>query len=407
MYIKRNSIMIVKLLVFSITISLFAVISYIGLHSNNFFIQIYAKETLQESSKNNTTADENKSLFSINLYHYNSNTSKLETPLINLIQNISLPNVIGRMDHMDIDIKNNRLFVAELGNNSVDVIDLQNNGNRLGTITEMINEPQGIAYVSEYNKLFVSNGADGKVNVFNATSYKWIDSINFYNDADNIRYDNVSKLIYVGFGGGGIGIINATDNKLLKEIKLPSHPESFQIEKNEDVNNNKSSGNKLGKRIYVNTPEDNSISIIDLELGIVSSRWSLGDNGHNNFPMALDQSNHRLFVGTRDPPKLIVFDTNSMESGFGKVISKVNISKDSDDIFYDSKNKIIYISSGQGFIDIFKKHDANHYKLYSKIPTEDGARTSLFVPELKRIYLAVPKYDKGDSEAEILVYEIK
>jgi DNA-binding beta-propeller fold protein YncE len=311
------------------------------------------------------------------------------------------------MDHMDIDIKNNRLFVAELGNNSVDVIDLQNNGNRLGTITEMINEPQGIAYVSEYNKLFVSNGADGKVNVFNATSYKWIDSIKFYNDADNIRYDNVSKLIYVGFGDGGIGIINATDNKLLKEIKLPSHPESFQIEKNEDVNNNKSSGNKLGKRIFVNTPEDNSISIIDLELGIVSLRWSLGDNGHNNFPMALDQSNHRLFVGTRDPPKLIVFDTNSMESGFGKVISKVNISEDSDDIFYDSKNKIIYISSGQGFIDIFKQQDANHYKLYSKIPTEDGARTSLFVPELKRIYLAVPKYDKGDSEAEILVYGYK
>ena len=115
----------------------------------------------------------------------------------------------------------------------------------------MINEPQGIVYVSEYNKLFVSNGADGKVNVFNATSYKWIDSINFYNDADNIRYDNVSKLIYVGFGGGGIGIINATDNKLLKEIKLPSHPESFQIEKNEDVNNNKSSGNKLGKKFML------------------------------------------------------------------------------------------------------------------------------------------------------------
>ena len=399
--------MIVKLLVFSITISLFAVILYIGLHSNNFFIQIYAKETLQESSKNNTTADENKSLFSINLYQHNSNTSKLETPLVNLVQNISLPNVIGRIDHMDIDIKYHRLFVAELGNNSVDVIDLQNNGNRLGTITEMINEPQGIAYVSEYNKLFVSNGADGKVNVFNATSYKWIDSINFYNDADNIRYDNVSKLIYVGFGGGGIGIINATDNKLLKEIKLPSHPESFQIEKNEDVNNNKSSGNKLGNIIYVNTPEDNSISIIDLELGIVSSRWSLGDNGHNNFPMALDQSNHRLFVGTRDPPKLIVFDTNSMESGFGKVISKVNISKDSDDIFYDSKNKIIYISSGQGFIDIFKKHDANHYKLYRKIPTEAGARTSLFVPDLKRMYVAVPHNDKDISEAEVLGYEIK
>jgi DNA-binding beta-propeller fold protein YncE len=306
---------------------------------------------------------------------------------------------------MDIDIKNHRLFVAELENNSVDVIDLQNNGKRLDTITKNIKEPQGIAYVSEYDKLFVSNGADGKVNVFNATSYKWINRINFYDDADNIRYDNVSKLIYVGYGDGGIGIINATDDKLLKEIKLPSHPESFQIEKNEDAFDNKSLGNNFGNRIFVNTPGSNSISIIDLELGIVSSKWSLGDNIHNNFPMALDQSNHRLFVGTRDPPKLIVFDTKFMESGFGKVIFKVNISTDSDDIFYDSKNKIIYISSGQGFIDIFKQQDANHYELYSKIPTKAGARTSLFVPELKRIYLAVPNFNANNSSnASILVY---
>jgi hypothetical protein len=121
--------------------------------------------------------------------------------------------------------------------------------------------------------------------------------------------------------------------------------------------------------------------------------------------MALDQSNHRLFVGTRDPPKLIVFDTKFMESGFGKVIFKVNISTDSDDIFYDSKNKIIYISSGQGFIDIFKQQDANHYELYSKIPTKAGARTSLFVPELKRIYLAVPNFNANNSSnASILVY---
>jgi hypothetical protein len=404
---KRISLLIVELFIFSMTILLFTEISSIGLHSNNFFFaKIYAKDTSEEFSKrNNTTAVENQSLSSINPYQYNSNTSKFDTPLINLIQDISLPNVIGRIDHMDIDIKNHRLFVAELENNSVDVIDLQNNGKRLDTITKNIKEPQGIAYVSEYDKLFVSNGADGKVNVFNATSYKWIDSINFYDDADNIRYDNVSKLIYVGYGDGGIGIINATDDKLLKEIKLPSHPESFQIEKNEDAFDNKSLGNNFGNRIFVNTPGNNSISIIDLELGIVSSKWSLGDNIHNNFPMALDQSNHRLFVGTRDPPKLIVFDTKFMESGFGKVIFKVNISTDSDDIFYDSKNKIIYISSGQGFIDIFKQQDANHYELYSKIPTKAGARTSLFVPELKRIYLAVPNFNANNSSnASILVY---
>ena len=150
---------------------------------------------------------------------------------------------------MNIDIKNHRLFVAELGNNSVDVIDLQNNGKRLKTITDNINEPQGIVYVPEYNKLFVSDGADRKVNIFNATSYKWIDSINFYNDADNIRYYNISNLIYVGYGNGDIEIINATDDKLLKEIKLPAHPESFQIERN-DNSYNRLSINNLKKNFF-------------------------------------------------------------------------------------------------------------------------------------------------------------
>ena len=231
MYIRRNSLLIVEFLFFSIAISLFAEISSMDLYSNNFLISIYAKDASQQIIKYKTT-EANHSLTSLNFYQNNFNTKKEGTPLIKLFQNISLPNVNGRIDHMDIDIKNHRLFVTELGNNSIDIIDLQNNGKRLATITENINEPQGIAFVSEYDKLFVSNGADGKVNVFNATSYKWINSLNFYSDADNIRYDNISKLIYVGFGDGGIGIINASDDKLLKEIKVSSHPESFQIEKN-------------------------------------------------------------------------------------------------------------------------------------------------------------------------------
>jgi len=123
--------------------------------------------------------------------------------------------------------------------------------------------------------------------------------------------------------------------------------------------------------------------------------------------MALDQSNHRLFVATRDPAKLIVFDTQYTGSDSGKIISEINISADPDDIFYDSLNKIIYISSGEGFIDIFKQQDVDHYKFLTKVPTEPGARTSLFVSQLKKIYVAVPYYDKENSEAKILVYEIK
>ncbi len=200
---------------------------------------------------------------------------------------------------------------------------------------------------------------------FNVANYArdlLIDSINFSNDADNIRYDNMSKLIYVGYGNEGIGIINVTNDHLLKEIKLPAHPESFQIEKS--ISPNKLIVNSIGKRIFVNTPDDNSISVIDLELGVLSSKWSLDDNIHKNFPMALDQSNHRLFVGTRDPPKIIVFDSEYTGSCKGKIISEMNISADPDDIFYDSLNKVIYISCGEGFINILKQQDATFITFY-------------------------------------------
>ena len=369
-----------------------------------FFGQIYIdngfalgrNSTLQREINNNISLNPTSK-------YANSIQSSL-LPLV-LLEKIPLLNVNGRIDHMDIDIKNHRLFVAELENNSVDILDLHNNGKRLKTITDGIVEPQGIAFVPKLDKLFVSNGGDGKVNIFNATTYRLIDSIDFHNDADNIRYDNISKLIYVGYGQGNIGIINVTNDNLLKEIQLPAHPESFQIEINYASLSNKLPLNGAYGRIFVNTPDDNSISIINTTSDAVSKWHLLQDNIHGNFPMALDQANHRLFVGTRDPPKLVVFDTNSSYSGSGKIISKVNIDSDPDDIFYDSLNKIIYISCGEGFIDVFKQQDANHYSLIGKIPTKAGARTSLFVPELKRIYLAVPNFNANNSSnASILVY---
>jgi len=372
---------------------LFVIISYLFGQSyiNNIFID--GISSLQKQINGDSVISTLK----------DKNSIQSSLPLV-LLQKIPLPNVNGRIDHMDIDIENHRLFVAELENNSVDILDILNNGKRLKTITDGITEPQGIAYVLKYNKLFVSNGGDGKVNVFNAKSYKLIDSIDFHDDADNIRYDNVSKLIYVGYGDGGIGIINVTYDHLLKDIQLPAHPESFQIEKNYNSLSSKLPINGGDNRIFVNTPDDNSISIINTTSDIVSSKWHLQDNVHGNFPMALDQANHRLFVGTRDPPKLVVFDTNSSDSGSGKIISEIDTCADPDDIFYNSLNKIIYISCGEGFIDVFKQQDANHYSLIDKIPTESGARTSLFVPELHRFYLAVPHI--ANQGSKILVYQV-
>ena len=378
------------------SILLFVIISYLYGQIYNSIIFVHGENSITSQKQIN-----GNSLVSILKY-----TKSIQSPsLLVLLQKISLSNVNGRIDHMDIDIKNHRLFVDELENNSVDVLDLHDNGKRLKTITDGIAEPQGVDYVPKYNKLFVSNGGDGKVNIFNATSYKLIDSIDFHNDADNIRYDNTSKLIYVGYGEGGIGIINVTDDHLLKDIQLPAHPESFQIEKNYNNLSNKLPINGAYNRIFVNTPDDNSISVIDTTSDVVSSKWQLQNNVHDNFPMALDQANHRLFVGTRDPPKLVVFDTNSLDPGSGKIISEVDTCADPDDIFYNSLNKTIYISCGEGFIDVFKQQDANHYSSLAAIPTAPGARTSLFVPELHRFYLAVPHI--ANQESKILVYQVE
>lgn len=312
-----------------------------------------------------------------------------------LTQTIVIPNVNGRIDHMAIDIRGQRLFVAELENNSLDVLDLKS-AKRLQSISnnnvELLNEPQSVAYIPELNRIFVSNGQDGTVDVFDAKSFSFIKKIKLpSDDADNMRYDPGSKLLYVGYGEGSLGIINATNYNIVGNIPLNGHPESFQLEDYKQV----PSGQK--QRIFINVPQSNSIAVVDdIQKRVVSKTWPI-TNAHNNFPMALDETNHRLFVGTRDPPKLMVFDTNS-----GKVISVLDIANDADDIFYDAAKKRIYVSCGEGFVNIFQQQDADHYNAIVSIPTAQGARTSLFVPELDRFYLAVPHI--GHQESEILAY---
>jgi DNA-binding beta-propeller fold protein YncE len=316
------------------------------------------------------------------------------TPSLNLIQTIVIPNVNGRIDHMAIDIRGQRLFIAELGNNSLDIIDLKAS-KRVHSISNndrLLNEPQSVVYIPELNRIFVSNGQDGSVDVFDAKSFSFIKKINLpSNDADNMRYDSNSKLLYVGYGQGSLSIINATNYNIVGNIPLNGHPESFQIEKGAQATGQR-------QRIFVNVPQSNSVAIVDSQKDIVSKTWTI-TNAQNNFPMALDEANHRLFVVTRDPPKLIVFDTNS-----GKVVSVLDVANDADDIFYDATKKRIYVSCGEGFINVFQQRDANHYHMVANLLTAQGARTSLLVPELHSFYLVVPHI--GNQESKILVYQV-
>src|SRR5436190_7419952 len=307
-----------------------------------------------------------------------------EQEAIKLKQTIPLPGVEGRIDHFALDPSGERLFVCALGNNSVEVLDLRK-GERIHSITGL-GAPQGIVYISELDRLFVANDKGGIFKIYDAKSFQSVGELNFKDDADNVRYDEATKKIYVGFGSGGIATVNAADGKQIGSIKLTAHPEAFELEKN-------------GKRIFVNVPNSRHVAVIDRDKGEVINTWKT-DLAFGNFPMALDEANHRLFIGCRMPSKLVVLDTES-----GNVVAGIEISGDPDDVFYDSKRHRLYAICGAGKIDTIEQADANTYKALTKTDTADGARTGLFVPERDTLFIAVPH--RGSQQAEIRAYGVE
>jgi DNA-binding beta-propeller fold protein YncE len=315
---------------------------------------------------------------------YAAATSSAQSAPLKLKQTIQLPGVKGRIDHFAFDAAGERLFVCALGNNTVEVLDLRK-GERIHSITGL-GAPQGIACVPELNRIFVANDKGGIFKIYDAKSFQPIAELDFKDDADNVRYDGVAKKIYVGFGSGGIAVVNAPDGKQIGSIKLSAHPEGFELEKN-------------GKRIFVNMPSAREVAVIDREKGEVTAKWKT-DLAFGNFPMALDETNHRLFVGCRLPSKLVVLDTDS-----GTVVAKIDISDDSDEIFYDSKRHRIYAVCGAGKIEVIEQTDPNSYRRSSETATSIGARTGLFVPELDTLLIAVPHH--GSQQAEVRVYHVE
>ena len=307
-------------------------------------------------------------------------SSAQASPPLRLEKTIELPEVQGRIDHLSIDVKGERLFVSALGNNTVEVIDLKA-GKRAQTIAGLL-EPQGVLYVPANNRLYVANSKDGTVRVFDGSSLKPLKTLEYGDDADNLRYNSVRQHIYVGYGSGGLGEID-NDGSKLGEVKLDAHPESFQLEKN-------------GSRIFVNLPKSFKIAVVDREKRTVVATWRTG-GPQANYPMALDETDHRLFVVTRFPARLLVFDTSS-----GKVVQSLPSVGDCDDVFYDHVLKRIYASGGEGAISVFEQHDPDHYKELARIMTVQGARTSFFSAELDRLFLAVRR--QGTQPAAIQIF---
>ena len=301
---------------------------------------------------------------------------------LKLEKSIELPGVQGRIDHMSIDVKGQRLFVSALGNNTLEVIDLKA-GKRANSISGL-KEPQGALFVASNDRIFVASSKDGTVKMFDGSSLNLLKTIEYGDDADNLRYDAARQHIYVGFGGGALGEMDSEGQKIA-ETKLGAHPESFQLEKN-------------SSRIYVNLPGSRKIAVVDREAQTVLATWGMGlDLG--NYAMALDEADHRLFVVSRVPARLVVVDTAT-----GKVVEKLPAVGDCDDVSFDQKRKRIYASGGEGAISVFEQQDPDHYKELARISTVKGARTSFFSPDLDRLYLAVRR--QGSTTAKIEVFSV-
>jgi DNA-binding beta-propeller fold protein YncE len=303
---------------------------------------------------------------------------------LTLERSIELPHVEGRIDHLAFDAAGEHLFVAALGNNSVEVLDV-----KAGTHVRSLpgfREPQGIAVAPEAKLAAVANGQGEGLQFLSLTDYRSGASVRLGDDSDNVRYDATAKRLYAGFGSGALASIDPGGGKVLATVKLAGHPESFQLE-------------PTGSRIFVNVPTADQIAVVDRGSMKIVATWPV-TTARANFPMALDEANHRLLIGCRRPAKALVFDTTS-----GRESSSFDIVGDTDDLFYDATRKRLYVSGGEGFIDVFQNQDGTGFVRIARIATAAGARTSLFVPELNRLYLAVPH--RGSQRAEIRVYEAR
>jgi YVTN family beta-propeller protein len=286
-------------------------------------------------------------------------------PLI-LEAKIPLGQVSDRIDHLGIDLKRQRLFVAELGNNSLGVVDLAAS-KVLRRITGL-SEPQGVAYVPFADSVFVANAGDGSVCVQRGEDLTPIGRIELGDDADNVRVDAAHKRVLVGYGKGALAVIDPVSLSKSTDIRLKAHPEGFQID-------------ETGTEVFVNVPGAHKIVVADLATGSTQSLPTEGAG--SNFPMAIDREGHRVLIVFRSPPTLM-----ALASQDGHVVAKAETCGDADDVFVDPKRRHVYVSCGEGVVDVLESGEAG-YRQVARVPTVPGACTSLFVPDLDRLSVAV------------------
>lgn len=301
-------------------------------------------------------------------------------PLV-LEAKIPLGDVRGRIDHLAVDLNRQRLFVAELGNDTVGVVDLKERSVALRLAG--LKEPQGIGYVASTDTLYVANASDGSVRLFQGLNLSPMGRIGLGDDADNVRVDEAAHEVWVGYGGGALAVIDTASHRKIADVPLKAHPESFRLE-------------TPGQRVFVNVPDAHEIAVVDRSARKQIASWPNGPLSAN-FPLALDGARQRVLSIFRHPPVLAAFQAQD-----GKRIATVETCGDSDDAFIDGKRNLIYVICGAGYVEVLEVR-GDTYQRVSRVTTLSGARTGLFVPELDRLFVAA----RARGSAPAAVWEFR
>lgn len=303
-----------------------------------------------------------------------------QAPSFHLLHEIPLSGVEGRIDHLAADVAGGRVFVSALENGTVEIIDVAR-AQRTGQIKDL-NQPQGVAYVAANGAVYVASGGDGTVRSYDSHTLKPLHRVSLGQDADNLRYDPSRNELLAGYGAGALSVLDL-DLARRDNFPLPVHPESFQIAAD-------------GNRVYVNLPDHRSIATIDLETRSVNPTWA-HPSASGNFPMALDETIHRLFIPCRQPARLQVVNSDT-----GRITSWAPTVADADDVFVDEARRFVYVLGGGGYVDVEFVRAADALVSRFHVATGPGARTGLYVPEWNQLLVAVPRSDAKD--ARILVF---
>ena len=313
-------------------------------------------------------------------------------PPLRLLQTIPLPDLkVGVFDHFDVNLSANKLFLSAEENNAVEVFDIRAN-TLIHTIRD-VDTPHSLLYLPATMQLWVVDGGDGIIKIFNANTYAVVETVKLEIGADSAVYDPANHLLYIATGGEDakmdssmISIVDTSTRKRVGDIKVNStNIESLALDNN-------------GTKLFANLRDRSLVGVIDTKKRAVTSTWPLGDV-HGNTPMAVDEAHRRLFVVGRKPARLIVLDSDT-----GKIIASLPTAELTDDMLFDPESKRIYVAC-DGFVVVYVEHDADHYEELGRVPTGFRAKTAILVPQLKRYFVAAPRH--GQKIAELMVYEVQ